>query len=90
MRLQEQAQPLDHLRRNNNDDDDTVAGTGSAPGPHKDFNIMTQPEAHIPDWIQNFMTQQQQQMQSMQDQHRAQIQALQNAITETNMIVQSL
>ena len=36
------------------------------------------------------MTQQQQQMQSIQDQHRAQIQALQNVIAETNVTVQSL
>jgi len=54
------------------------------------FDAMAHPEARMPDWMRNFMAQQQQPMQALQDQHRAQIQVLQDAIAETNAVVQSL
>jgi len=50
-----------------------------------------------PDWIQAFMaqqqqqmTRQQQQMQALQEQQQAQVQALQNALAQTNNAIQAL
>lgn len=47
-------------------------------------------EAHVPEWMQVFMAQQQQQMMALQEQQHAQIQALQAAVAATNAEVQSL
>jgi hypothetical protein len=44
----------------------------------------------MPEWMQAFMAQQQQHIQSLQEQYDAQIQALQSAIAETNAAVQSM
>lgn len=50
---------------------------------------MARQEAQIPEWLEAYMARQQQQLESLQEQHQAQIQALQNAIAQTNETVRA-
>ena len=51
---------------------------------------MANHEAHVPEWMQAFMAQQQQQMMALQEQQQAQIQALRVTVEATNVEIQSL
>jgi len=51
---------------------------------------MSYQDGQIPEWMQAFMAQQQQQMQALQEQQHAQVQALQAALAATNSELQAL